>query len=115
MRLSKQVAGWGFMALAGWVAAQEAPPLPEADAPLLSLGTSAWRESLEARHPALVRWPDLRLRLENTGEFMLDPANLEPQLRSIEIRLPMSHFWVGYEWPSGGEDPRATVSLLRGF
>lgn len=82
---------------------------------LLSLGTPAMRATMERWNPAFERWPDLRLKLERPEELSLEASELEPRVRSIEIRLPASIFWVGYEWPSNGEDSRATFSIQRGF
>ena len=37
------------------------------------------------------------------------------RLRGIEVRLPMSGLWLGYEPPVEGNEPRATISIQRGF
>ena len=37
------------------------------------------------------------------------------RLRGIEVRLPVSGLWLGYEPPVEGIEPRATISIQRGF
>jgi hypothetical protein len=108
-----------FMALAalaaGAAARAQAPAEAGAGLRLLSLGTPALRDTMERWNPGFGRWPDLRLKLERPEELSLEPSDLEPRVRSIEFRLPASIFWVGYEWPSNGEDSRATFTIQRGF
>ena len=60
--------------------------------------------------------PDFRLKVDRVGmEGVLTPAEMETRLRGVEIRLPMEGFWVGYEKVSENEEPRATISIQRGF
>jgi len=45
----------------------------------------------------------------------LSPEALEPKLRGVELQLPRSGLWVGYDWSEEGETPRATFSIQREF
>ena len=82
--------------------------------PTLTLGTAVLRGEGQREGAAFGKWPDVRLRLEQPGEITLSPEDLDPRVRSLEVRLPASFFWVGYEWPADGEN-RATFSIQRRF
>lgn len=103
--------------LGGWLCGLAATgQAPAADEGLsLTLGTTAFRDAFEKRNPALARWPDVRLRFDRPEEISWSLFEEEPRIRGIEFRLPMSFFWLGYEKPSEGEDPRATFSIQRPF
>jgi hypothetical protein len=96
--------------LAGWAAAGAGE-----EGVRLTLGTESFRGSLEEAAPAFERWPDVRLKLEAPAEVSLSVLEQDPRVRGIEIRLPMSWFWMGYEWAAEGDEPRATFSIQREF
>ena len=95
-----------------------APPAGEGGGRPLTLGTPMLRSTLERMNLAWgvpERIPDFRLKLERPALGPLSPAEMERQLRGVEIRLPMEGVWVGYEKASEGEEPRATFSIQRSF
>mgnify|MGYP006920741236 FL=1 len=81
----------------------------------LTLGTESIRAPLEQAAPAFGRWPDVRLKLEASPEVPLSVLDPEPRVRGIEIRLLTSWLWMGYQWETEGDEPRATFSIQRGF
>lgn len=115
--------GAGFVAASvAWRVAAQTPPvsLPAAEpAPILTLGspllkTTAGRMNM----PWLFseKLPDFRLKVERPEEWgAMSVTGLESQIRGVEIRLPLNGVWVGYQFPSEDELPRATFSIQRGF
>lgn len=81
----------------------------------LTLGTESIRAPLEQAAPAFERWPDVRLKLEASPKVPLSVLDPEPRVRGIEVRLPTSWLWMGYQWEAEGDEPRATFSIQRGF
>ena len=60
--------------------------------------------------------PDVRLGIERPEEIVAAQGWLEPRVRSLEIRLPASFVWMGYEWGDGEEaESRATFRVRRSF
>ena len=87
--------------------------------PLLTLGTSALRSSLERLSLSWLyptQMPDVRLKVDRPSMEQLSTMQADTRLRGIEFRLPMKGLWVGYETPATeDEEPRATFSIQRGF
>ena len=71
------------------------------------------RLSLAWLYPAQV--PDVRLKIERPTLAELSTWDADPRVRGVEFRLPLTGVWMGYETPVEGEDPRATLSIQRGF
>ena len=63
----------------------------------------------------LEKIPDVRLKLERPTWGPLSAAELQGRLRGVEFQLPIQGLWVGYETAAEGTEPRATVSIQRGF
>lgn len=109
----------GFLACALAAAGQApAPAAPEGGGRVLTLGTPMLRTTMDRMNLPWVfpeRIPDFRLKVERPALGPLSPAELEGQLRGVEIRLPMEGLWVGYEKAADGEESRATFSIQRGF
>lgn len=103
----------------GGVVAQAQAESGESTAPrLLSLQASTVLGGLEKVHrelPLTARLPDFRLKVIQPDLLGLNSAILEPQLRGIELQLPRSGIWVGYDWSDEGEVPRATFSIQHVF
>ena len=110
--------------LAAGAAGQKAEPTPlptaaAAAAPLrLTLGTAPLRATMERwrvswLYPASL--PDVRLKVDRPAWTDLSENESESRLRAVEFRLPVEGWWVGYETPADGEEPRATFSIQRGF
>ena len=59
--------------------------------------------------------PDVRLKIERPTLAELSTWDADPRVRGVEFRLPLTGVWMGYETPVEGEDPRATLSIQRGF
>ena len=115
-----QVLGLGWL-LAGGASAAEPVPVP-AEVPgvprMLTLGSPLIRSSMDRMNLAWLlpeQVPDFRLKMERPAEVPLSPEEWQGQLRGVEIRLPMEGLWVGYVMPAEGEEPRATLSIQRGF
>jgi hypothetical protein len=88
------------------------------DGRLLTLGTPMLRSTVGRLNPNWTiseRLPDVRLKLARFDAESFAISDIENQIRGVEIRLPMSLVWLGYETPVDGEDPRATFSIRRGF
>lgn len=81
----------------------------------LTLGTAVFRDGIERWSPGFERWPDVRLKVDRPAEWSWDLLEDEIRVRGIEIRLPASLFWFGYEWTNGEEEPRATFTLQHRF
>lgn len=110
---------WGGAVLlaAGTGAAQTGAAAAES-APLLTLGTPALRAGMERLSLAWLypeRAPDVRLKIERPTFAELSTLDADPRVRGVEFRLPLTGVWMGYETPAEGEDPRATLSIQRGF
>ena len=85
---------------------------------LLSLQASSVMGGLEQVNvdmPLMARLPDFRLKMVQPDAMSLSPDALEPKLRGVELQLPRSGLWVGYDWSEEGETPRATFSIQREF
>ena len=85
---------------------------------LLSLQASSVMGGLEQVNvdmPLMARLPDFRLKMVQPDAMSLSPDALEPKLRGVELQLPLSGIWVGYDWSEEGETPRATFSIQREF
>lgn len=111
---------WGGAAILAAAAARGSDPAPAAasPAPLLTLSTPALRAGMERLslawlYPAQV--PDVRLKIERPTLAELSTWDADPRVRGVEFRLPLTGVWMGYETPVEGEDPRATLSIQRGF
>lgn len=110
-----------FLAAVGMFAAAEPAPRPAAEpaAPaLLTLSSPMLRTGADRLNVAWLlpeKVPEFRLKLERPAWGPLMSAELESRLRGVEVRLPLEGVWVGYEAPTGGEEPRATFSIQRGF
>lgn len=110
--------------LAAGAAGQKAEPTPlptaaAAAAPLrLTLGTAPLRATMERwrvswLYPASL--PDVRLKVDRPAWTDPSENESESRLRAVEFRLPLEGWWVGYETPSEGEEPRATFSIQQKF
>lgn len=118
----KRIGTWALAAMllaaAGGAAAQEAAPAA-ARPPLLTLSSPLLRASMDRVNLAWLmpeQMPDFRLKVERPAAAeMLSPMEMDMRLRGIEVRLPMSGLWLGYEPPVEGNEPRATISIQRGF
>ena len=117
----KRIGTWALAAMllaAAGAAAQEVAPGP-ARPPLLTLSSPLLRASMDRVNLAWLmpeRLPDFRLKVERPAAAeMLSPMEMDMRLRGIEVRLPMSGLWLGYEPPVEGIEPRATISIQRGF
>ena len=85
---------------------------------LLSLQASTVLDGLEKINvdtPLTARLPDFRLKVVQPDIMDINSQWLEPQLRGIELQLPRSGIWVGYDWSSEGEVPRAAFSIQHDF
>lgn len=106
---------WGGALLVGVALAADPPT---SSAPLLTLGTPALRTGMERLR---LSWlypegiPDVRLKIERPTLAEISSWDVDPQVRGVEFRLPLTGVWMGYETPVEGEDPRATLSIQRGF
>jgi hypothetical protein len=109
------------LAVAGatWAAGQGPSMAPPSGVPrMLTLDTPRLRSSMERMSLAWLipaQMPDFRLKLERPAWESLSGAELDTRVRGVEFRLPMEGLWVGYDVPIRGEDPRATLSIRRGF
>ena len=117
----KRIGTWALAAMllaAAGAAAQEVASGP-ARPPLLTLSSPLLRASMDRVNLAWLmpeRLPDIRLKVERPAAAeMLSPMEMDMRLRGIEVRLPMSGLWLGYEPPVEGNEPRATISIQRGF
>jgi hypothetical protein len=84
----------------------------------LTLGTPALRAGMERLRLSWlypVQAPDVRLKIERPTLAEMSTLDAEPRVRGVEFRLPLTEVWMGYETPEEGEDPRATLSIQRGF
>lgn len=110
--------GAGLLGAARPGAGQPAPAAAEPPAPLLTLGTSALRARMERLRLTWLypeQMPDVRLKIERPTLTDLSTLDADPRVRGVEFRLPLTEIWMGYETPVAGEDPRATLSIQRGF
>jgi hypothetical protein len=120
--------GWKVMGMACFLAAwasdargqSVAPPASEEGRPsLLTLSSPMLRATMDRMNLSWVfpeRLPDFRLKMERpavAGPF--SPEEMQRRLRGVEFRLPMEGVWVGYEKTAEDEQPRATISIQRGF
>ena len=116
-----RTAGGAILIAASALAPAQSPLVPPSEpprVPLLTLTSPALRTAMEQIRLSWVvpeQLPDFRLKLERPAELSLDPGELDGVLRGVEIRLPVPGLWVGYEHLAGEEEPRATISLQRGF
>lgn len=106
------------LAVAVPVGAQTPTATTEPSTPLLTLGTPALRASLDRLslswlYPAQI--PDVRLKVDRPTLEQISSKETDTRLRGVEFRLPLEGFWVGYETQADGEEPRATLSIQRGF
>ncbi len=82
----------------------------------LTLDSSAVRMVFERGRPGFKHLPDIRIKLHQPEEIAVTPLELNPQVRGIEIRLPLTRVWIGYERLDDDEEPhRVTVSLRRKY
>lgn len=105
----------GALVLAAAALAAEPAAAPP---PLLTLSTPALRAGMERLHLAWLypeHVPDVRLKIERPTLAELSTWDADPRVRGVEFRLPLTGIWMGYEAPVEGEDPRATLSIQRGF
>lgn len=105
--------GAACLAAAAWAAEPAASPPP-----LLTLSTPALRAGMERLSLAWLypaQAPDVRLKIERPTLAELSAWEADPRVRGVEFRLTPSGIWMGYETPSEGELPRATLSIQRGF
>jgi hypothetical protein len=102
-----------------WAAGQGPLAASPAGVPrTLTLDTPRLRSSMERMSLAWLippQLPDFRLKMERPAWENLSGNELDTRFRGVEFRLPMEGLWVGYESPIRGEDPRATLSIRRGF
>ena len=112
----------GKRAIAIWcgalLLAAAAPASEPTAAPLLTLSTPALRAGMERLSLAWLypaQAPDVRLKIERPTLAELSTWDADPRVRGVEFRLPQTGIWMGYETPLEGEDPRATLSIQRGF
>jgi hypothetical protein len=100
-------------------AGQASAPEATAEAtPMLTLSSPVLRSTMGKVNMAWLvpeQVPDFRLKMERPEWGALTTEDLQGRLRGLEIRLPMEGLWLGYETPVEGEDPRATLSIQRGF
>lgn len=120
-RIWKMKAAGRILVLACAAAAAEQalpPPRPENNAPLLTLDSPMLRQTMDRMNlprGILDKVPDFRLKLDRSEELLRTPLEWEDRLRGVEIRLPMSAFWLGYGRTAEGEEPQATFSIQLGF
>ena len=115
-----QALGLGWLLSSGAPAAEPVPVPAEAPGTprMLTLGSPLIRSSMDRMNLAWLlpeTVPDFRLKMERPTEVSLSPEEWQGQLRGVEIRLPMEGLWVGEVMPAEGEEPRATLSIQRGF
>ena len=106
------------LGLGGGVAQAQSESGESSGPRLLSLQASTVLDGLEKAHvdmPLAARLPDFRLKVVQPDIMGINSQWLEPQLRGIELQLPRSGIWVGYDWSSEGEVPRATFSIQHDF
>ena len=107
------------MACALRAAGQEsASPASESAAPMLTLSSPMLRSTMGKVNMGWLvpgKVPDFRLKMERPEWGTLSTEELQGRLRGLEIRLPVEGLWLGYEKPVEGENPRATLSIQRGF
>ncbi|MGD9613275.1 MAG: hypothetical protein AB7V22_10305 [Kiritimatiellia bacterium] len=109
--------GAGLLAAAEPGAAQMAPAA-DPPAPLLTLNSTALRAGMDRLRLSWLypeQAPDVRLKIERPTLADLSTLDADPRVRGVEFRLPLTEIWMGYETPVEGEDPRATLSIQRGF
>lgn len=104
--------------LAAGQALPAASPPADSAAPVLTLSSPMMRTTMGKMNlgwlfPSQV--PDFRMKMERPEWGSLTAAEMEGRLRGVELRLPMEGLWVGYEKAVEGEEPRATLSIQRGF
>lgn len=105
----------GALVLAAAALATEPAAAPP---PLLTLSTPALRAGMERLSLAWLypaQAPDMRLKIERPTLAELSTWDADPRVRGVEFRLPQTGIWMGYETPDEGADPRATLSIQRGF
>lgn len=120
MRIGWQAIGVaGFLGWLQWAAGQAPPAAGPANAgPTLTLDVPALRATLERMDrswPVLDKLPDIRLQLNQPEDLFRSSFAWDNQLKMVELRLPMSPIWVGYQIPTTGEEARATLSIKLGF
>jgi hypothetical protein len=96
-----------------------APTAPATAPPLLTLSSPVLRSSLDRLNAGWLLpdpLPEFRLKMERPDfAGMRSAADMDFQLRGVELRLPMPGMWVGYDTPADGQSRRATISLRMGF
>lgn len=100
------------------VAPPSASAAPEASVPLLSLGSPLLRSTMDRMKLSWLfpeKLPDFRLKVDRPDWETLTTMGTENRVRGVEVRLPIEGVWVGYETPTGSQEPRATFSIQRGF
>jgi hypothetical protein len=86
--------------------------------PMLTLSSPMLRSTMGKVNMAWLvpeKVPDFRLKMERPEWGTLTTEEMQGRLRGLEIRLPVEGLWLGYEKPVEGENPRATLSIQRGF
>ena len=84
----------------------------------LTLGTPMLKSAVKQvdwARTAFEKVPDFRLKMDQSGEILQGPSDWGTELRGVEIRLTDSGFWAGYEIPAESEEPRATITIRKGF
>lgn len=103
-------------ALAVASAAAPEPPAPDGPAGTLTVDSERLRPEGGWAIPLFDKLPDVRLKIERPAEIVPSQDWLEPRVKSLEIRLPASFVWMGYEWCGGeGDESRATFRIRRSF
>ncbi len=108
---------------AAWVhqAVGQLAPVEEAGnagSPTLTLDVPQLRAALQRLDPswtALDKVPDIRLQLSQPEDAFRSSFLWDNQLKAVELRLPLSPVWIGYQLPTTGEEARAILSIKFGF
>jgi hypothetical protein len=68
------------------------------------------------RGSARRNWIDLRVEVQTAFDPEVSLIDVEPRIGKIEVRLPLTSLWVGYELSAEEDEiPRATIALRRDF
>ena len=112
----------GILGVATGLAAAAEPSSREAGSagprPALTLDLPALRETLERLDWSwgpLDKLPDIRLQLNQPEDAFRSDFAWDNRLKAVELRLPLSPVWVGYQLPTTGEEARAILSIKLGF
>jgi hypothetical protein len=61
-------------------------------------------------------WIDLRVEVQTAFDPEVSLIDVEPRIGKIEVRLPLTSVWVGYELSEEEDEiPRATIALRKDF